>query len=217
MSSPTVKNARAAKAAATRHRMRQAALTLFGAHGYAATSMQAIANEAGVAVQTMHFTFGTKRALLSELLDVAVAGDEKPVPTLQRPWVAEAIAEPDPAAQLRRQARAAREIYQRVAPVLEIVRGAATADPEIAELWETNNAQRATVQEQLITALAGKTALRDQMAVATAVDIALALQTPELYQFLTGRRGWTPRQVEAWIADTLIDSLLPKSIQKVRP
>ena len=87
---------RADKARANRHRMRAAALALFTERGYAATSMQAIADAAGMAVQTLYFTFGTKRALLSEILDIAVAGDEEPVPTLERPGVLAAIDDPDP-------------------------------------------------------------------------------------------------------------------------
>jgi AcrR family transcriptional regulator len=202
-------NARADKARANRRRMRDAALSLFVGQGYVATPMQAIADEAGVAVQTLYFTFGTKAALLSEILDVAVAGDDEPVPTLERPAALAALAEPDPRRQLRAQVRLAREIYERVAPVLQVVAGAASADPDIAELWEINNAQRATAQERLITALAAKTPLREGLDVATAIDITLALQTPEMYQYLTGRRGWSPHRWERWTADILISELLP--------
>jgi AcrR family transcriptional regulator len=200
---------RADKAQANRHRMRTAAQTLFAARGYSATSMQAIADEAGMAVQTLYFTFGTKRALLSELLDVAVAGDDEPVPTLERPGVRAAIEDPDPVAQLRRQARLAREIYERVAPVLQIVAHAAAADPEIHDLWETNNAQRAVVMERLITALAEKSALREGLDTLMATDVALALQSPELYHFLTARRGWPASRWEHWTADALVTQLLP--------
>jgi AcrR family transcriptional regulator len=200
---------RAEKAQANRQRMRAAAQTLFASRGYSATSMQAIADEAGMAVQTLYFTFGTKRALLSELLDVAVAGDDEPVPTLERPRVLAAIDNPDPVVQLHELAGIAREIYERVAPVLQVVAHAAPGDPEIHELWMTNNAQRAVVMERFITALAGKTPLRDGLDTATAIDVALALQSPELYQFLTVRRGWSPARWEQWTADALVTQLLP--------
>lgn len=200
---------RAEKAQANRQRMRTAAQTLFAGRGYSATSMQAIADEAGMAVQTLYFTFRTKRALLSELLDVAVAGDEEPVPTLERPRVVAALENPDPVAQLRELAGIAREIYERVAPVLQVVAHAAPGDPEIHELWMTNNAQRAVAMEQFITALAGKTPLRDGLDTAMAIDIALALQSPEMYQFLTTRRGWSPARWEQWTADALVTQLLP--------
>ncbi|TCM35269.1 TetR/AcrR family transcriptional regulator [Kribbella sp. VKM Ac-2568] len=200
---------RADKARANRRRMRAAALALFTDRGYASTSMQAVADEAGVAVQTLYFTFGTKRALLSEILDIAVAGDEEPVPTLERPRVLAAIDDPDRERQLREQARIAREIYQRVAPVLQVVANAASADPELAELWETNNTQRADVMERLISALVAKGPLRDGLDTAMAIDIALALQSPEMYQYLTKRRGWSPSRWEQWTADALITQLLP--------
>ncbi|RZU11971.1 TetR family transcriptional regulator [Kribbella rubisoli] len=200
---------RAEKAQANRQRMRTAAQTLFTSRGYSATSMQAIADEAGMAVQTLYFTFRTKRALLSELLDVAIAGDDEPVPTLERPRVLAAIDNPDPVAQLQELAGIAREIYERVAPVLQVVAHAAPGDPEIHELWMTNNAQRAVVMERFIAALAGKTPLRDGLDTAMATDIALALQSPEMYQFFTTRRGWSPDRWQQWTADALVTQLLP--------
>ena len=199
---------RADKARANRRRMRAAALNLFVGRGYAATSMQAIADEAGMAVQTLYFTFGTKNALLKEILDIAVAGDDEPVPTLERPRVRATIADLDPVRQLREHARLSREIYERVAPVLQVVASAASADADIAELWETNNTQRAIVMEELITALAAKAPLRDGVDTAMAIDIALALQSPEMYHYLTSRRGWNPARWEQWTADALITQLL---------
>lgn len=189
--------------------MREAALRLFRDQGYAATPMQAIADEAGVAVQTLYFTFGTKRALLSEILDVAIAGDEEPIATLDRPHIQALLDDPDPVAQLRGQARVTRSVYERLAPALEVVRGAATADPDLAALWERSVQQRATVMERFIGALAAKTPLRDGMDQATAVDIALALQSPEIITFLTGQRGWSPEKYEQWLASALISELLP--------
>ncbi|MFI5692736.1 TetR/AcrR family transcriptional regulator [Kribbella sp. NPDC051586] len=200
---------RAEKARANRQRMRAAAQTLFAGRGYSATSMQAIADEAGMAVQTLYFTFRTKRALLSELLDVAIAGDDEPVPTLERPRILAAIDDPDPVAQLHEQARIAREIYERVAPVLQVVAHAAPGDPEIHELWMTNNEQRAVVMERMIAALAAKTPLRDGLGLAMATDVALALQSPEMYQFFTAHRGWSPSRWEQWTADALVAQLLP--------
>jgi AcrR family transcriptional regulator len=174
-----------------------------------AFALQAIADEAGVAVQTLYFPFGTKRGLLSEILDVAVAGDDEPAPTLERRAALAALADPDPRRQLRTQVRLAREIYERVAPVLQVVASAASADPDIAELWEINNTERATVQERLITALTTKGPLREGLDTIAAIDIALALQTPEMYEYLTRRRGWSPERWEHWTADALISELLP--------
>jgi hypothetical protein len=158
------------------------------------------------------FREGTKRALLSEILDIAIAGDEEPVATLDRPHIQALLDDPDPVAQLRGQARVTRSVYERLAPALEVVRGAATADPDLAALWERSIQQRATVMERFIAALVTKTPLRDGMDQATAVDIALALQSPELIMFLTGQRGWSPDKYEQWLANALISELLPAKL-----
>src|SRR5262245_43340991 len=73
------------KSRATRRRIREAAERLFVRHGYLSTTIEAIAAEAAVAVQTVYFVFGTKHALLAEVLDVATAGDEAPAPIRERP------------------------------------------------------------------------------------------------------------------------------------
>lgn len=80
---------------------------------------------------------------------------------------------------------------------------------QLAELWEANNSQRATLMERLISALVAKGPLRDGLDTAMAIDIALALQSPEMYQYLTKRRGWSPSRWEQWTADALITQLLP--------
>lgn len=199
--------ARMARTAANRARMLGAARDLFTVHGYTATTMKAIADRAGMAVQTLYFTFATKRAILSELLDVEIAGDAEPVATLDRPWVAEALAAPA-GEQLRLQVAAAARILARVAPLLEVVRSAAATDPEIAELWRANIAQRHTVQLRFAEALAGKGALRPGTDPARAADIALAVLAPETYHLLVDERGWTPRAWREWATDALARQLL---------
>src|SRR5689334_15071718 len=78
-----------------RQTIRDAAEKLFLAQGYAATSIAAIAEEAGVAPETVYATFKNKRALLKELIDVRVAGDDEPIAINDRPWLDEIRAEPD--------------------------------------------------------------------------------------------------------------------------
>jgi hypothetical protein len=89
-----------------------------------------------------------------------------------------------------------------------VIRGAATSAPDLAELWEASITQRTETAEHLIAALAAKTPLRPGVDQAAAVDIALALQGPELYQFLVDRRGWSPGQYERWLAGILTSELL---------
>ena len=93
--SETVKP-RAARTRATRRRIVDAAAELFVERGYGVTTLEQIAARAGVAVQTVYFHFGNKRTVLKEAVDVAAVGDDEPVALLERPWLDELRAEPDP-------------------------------------------------------------------------------------------------------------------------
>ena len=201
---------RAAKTTANRAKMLAAARELFTSRGYTSTTMKAIADQAGMAVQTLYFTFATKRAILSELLDVEIAGDTEPVATMDRPWFTAAIAA-TPTQQIKLQVAAAATIYARVSPLLEVIRAAAATDRELAELWQTNVAQRHLVQLRLAEALAAKTPLRAGITAARAADIALATLAPETYQLLVHERGWSATEWESWATDALTRQLLPSA------
>ncbi|MFF0449607.1 helix-turn-helix domain-containing protein [Streptomyces sp. NPDC004609] len=202
---------RAEKALRTRRRMLDAAHRLFVERGWTRTTVEDIARAAEVGVQTVYFTFGNKRALLKEALDTAIAGDTDPITTLDRPWAREVLAEPAPAAQLALQAAGARRVLERAAPVLEVVRAAAAADAELAELWRANGEQRHTVQRRFAEALVEKAgdALRDGHDAASAADIAVTVLGPETYALLVTGRGWSPSRWEHWAADALVRQLLP--------
>jgi hypothetical protein len=117
--------------------------------------------------------------------------------------VRDALADPDPLGQLRRQVAGAADIYLRAAPLLDVVRSAATTDPDLAEVWATNLQQRLTVLRVFAEALTRKTALRDELTAEAAADIALALLSPETYNLLVNDRGWTHRRWQDWAADAL--------------
>lgn len=191
--------------------MLDSATTLFAERGWARTTVEDIARTAEVGVQTVYFTFGNKRALLKEVLDTAIAGDMDPVATLDRPWAREVLAEPDPATQLALQAAGARHVLDRAASALEVVRGAAAADPEIAALWQANLDQRHAVQLRFAEALVGKSdgGLPGGFDANTAADIATTLLGPETYGLLVGHLGWSPARWERWAADALVQQLLP--------
>jgi len=198
---------RTARARATRARVVAAATGLFTAAGYAATSVEAIATTAGVGVQTVYYAFGTKRAILTEALDHAVAGDDEPVPTLQRSWARATLDEPDPIKQLHRQVAGAADIYERAAPLLDVVRSAAATDPDLAEAWRTNLDQRRTVQHAFTTALATKTPLTAGLDIDRAADIVLAVLSPEIYLLLVQIRSWSTDQWQQWATNALIQQL----------
>ncbi|MEV0819891.1 TetR/AcrR family transcriptional regulator [Nonomuraea rubra] len=198
---------RAARAAVTRARILEAAADLFTTAGYTGTSIGAIAAKAGVGEQTIYYAFGTKKAILAMALDQAIAGDDQPTPTLERPWATDALADPDPCGQLRRQAAGAGDIYLRAAPLLDVVRSAAPTDPDLSELWSANLRQRLTVQLAFAHALASKTRLRDDLTPETAADIALAILSPETYNLLAGERKWPHAAWQAWAERALISML----------
>ncbi|WP_188196532.1 TetR/AcrR family transcriptional regulator [Nonomuraea sp. SYSU D8015] len=204
---PARRDGRAARAEATRARIVAAATELFTTTGYTTTSIGAIAAKAGVSEQTVYYAFGTKKAVLAAALDVAVAGDDQPIPTLERGWAKDALADPDPRGQLRRQVAGAADIYLRAAPLLDVVRSAAPTDPDLAELWSANIEQRLTVQRVFTEALARKTTLRDGITPETAADVALTILAPETYNLLVKERKWPHATWQAW-AETALATLL---------
>src|SRR3954466_3209022 len=122
------------QAAATRRQILEAAQRLFEEQGYAATTMSAIAAEAGVALKTVYVAFETKSGLLRALWHLLLRGDEADVPIDQRPWYREVLAEPDPERQLRLGAANARAVKERAGALMAVIRDAAPSEPDIAAL-----------------------------------------------------------------------------------
>lgn len=207
---PYASSSRDRKARATRERILEAAGRLFAEQGYVSTTIEFVAKEADVAVQTIYFIFGNKRSMLKELVDVTVAGDHEPIPTLERPWVKEVLTEPKPGAQLRLHVHKVREIYERVSPVLEVVRQAADVDPEIAQLWQSNREQRRVVLERVLRSLVAKGGLRKGLGLKRASDVGYALLSQEMFQLMVADRGWSPLEWERWTAEVLCRQLLPE-------
>ena len=193
----------------TRRVILDAASSLFVARGYGSTTIGAVAEEAGVAPETVYAAFRSKRSLLAELIDVSIAGDDAPVPILERPWVRQLWEEPDTRGRLRILARNARSMLERSTPILEVLRGAAAADPELAELWRRYKAQRFEGQRVLLGILTERSGLRDGLTAETALDVLFALGSPETYGLLVGDRGWSPARFEGWYEDALARLLLP--------
>ncbi|HEY2668928.1 MAG TPA: helix-turn-helix domain-containing protein [Rugosimonospora sp.] len=198
-----VKGRRAEKARATRRKIVEAARELFIERGYGATALQDIADRAGVAVQTIYFTFGNKRTLLKELGDITIAGDDEPVATVERPWFREALAAGTAAEQLEGIVHGARGVLERLAPIAEVLRTAATVEPAVAALWRTDADPRFTVYETAAQALVTKPDARAGMSAEHAADVLFGLLSPELYLVLVRDRGWSPERWERWAYETL--------------
>ena len=199
---------RSQQAAATRREILEAALRLFEQRGYTATTMAAIATEAGVALKTVYVAFQTKRGLLLALWHLRLRGDEAPVPVGERPWFREVIDEPDPERLLRLNARNSLVVKERAGPLLEILRNAASADGELAALWKRIQTEFYDNQRAVVERLQANNALRPGLELDQAADILWALNHPDLYRLLVGERGWTPQQYEEWLGDAFCTQLL---------
>lgn len=187
---------------ATRHAVLEAARARFIEKGYVATTIDAIAADANVAPETVYAVFGTKRALLSELVDVSIAGGDQALPILEQPWVQEMREAPDLHHRIQILASNGRSILERRAAVDEVVRGAAAADPEIAALWERGKAARHAGQLAVLRLVIGA-ADPPAMGFKTAADILFALGSPETYRLLVVDRGWTGARFEHWYGETI--------------
>lgn len=185
-----------------------AAMSLFVMRGYPSTTVEMIAQEAGVAVQTVYFSFRAKVNILKQLVDINVAGDTQPTAILQRAWVTDALAEPDPARQLEIQVKGTAAIHRRVAPLLNVLRCASDTDPAVGGLWRANQEQRRALQRQLIIALRRKGGLPPQIRLGQAVDISYTMLGPELFHVLVTERGWSIPEWERWTLRVLHRELL---------
>jgi AcrR family transcriptional regulator len=201
--SPVKRSKQADKARQTRRRITAAARDLFAEHGYGATTLQDVADRAGVAVQTVYFVFGNKRSLLKEVVDTTIAGDDQPIATMERDWFRDALATATAPELLRQLIHSTGQITARVAPILDVLRTAATIDPEIAEQWPQDSNPRYTVHAAAAQALAAKPGARPDVPAEHAADLLYGILSPELYQLLVRDRGWTPQQWEQWAYDTL--------------
>jgi AcrR family transcriptional regulator len=199
------------QAAATRGLILDVAQRLFERDGYAATSMAAIAAEAGVALKTVYVVFETKAGLLRAVWHRLLRGDEDDIPVGEQPWYQEVIGEADPERQLRLNARNSRIVKVRAGALMEAIRGAAPADPEIRLLWERIQAEFHANQRSIVESLHEKAALKPDLDVASAADILWAINHPSVYQLLVADRGWTPERYEEWLADTFCSQLLRES------
>src|SRR5437763_1966027 len=165
------------QAAATRREILDAAQRLFERQGYAATTIAAIAAEAGVALKTVYVAFETKNGVLRALWHLLLRGDEEDAPVGEREWFRELLAEPDAEQQLRLMARQSRLTKLRIGPIIEVIRSAASADPELGVLWDRIQSDFYALQRALVEKLAERQALRPSLDVDRATDILWTLNS----------------------------------------
>jgi len=196
------------QAAATRRLIIDAAKQLFEAQGYAATTMGAVATEAGVALKTVYLAFETKARLLRAVWDLALKGDDADAPVGDRPWYLAVLEEPDPRRKLRLLAQASCAVKLRIASLLGVIRDAAPSEEEIGALWALIQTDFHANQGAIVATLERAGSLAPGIDAARATDILWTLNHPDIWLLLVGQRGWTPEQFEAWLGDTAIAQLL---------
>lgn len=188
--------------------MLDAARAQFVEHGYTATTMDQIAADAGVAVQTVYYTFRTKGRLLIELVDVTAAGSDEPVRPMERPWAVEMLATASASRALALAVEHGTAIYDRVAGLWPTVNAAAAVDPDVARYWAEVGTRRRNGQAALIAHLRALEAMPTDLDEAKAVDILFLMAGHDTYRNLVIDAGWSPESYRAWLFATLKKLLL---------
>ena len=196
------------QARATRRAIVGAAARLFVGRGYGATTIDAIAEDAGVSRKTVFTSVGGKSEALKLAIDWAIVGDDEPVALLDRPRIQASMAEPDARRILREFAHDVRLIGARIAPLVAVAVAAAGTDQEITALVEEGRSQRLEGMHRLAQVLADRRALRTDLSVLEVADVLWLFNDPAVYQQLVLQQGWDPDRYENWLADTLIRLIL---------
>ncbi|BBH68288.1 TetR family transcriptional regulator [Actinoplanes sp. OR16] len=200
---------RAEQARLTRRRILDAARELLVARGPAAVTMRVVAERADVSVETVRKVFGTKAALIKDVYDVTLAGDDEPIPMIDRPEIRAVFAATRPEDKVARYASAARRIGERVGPLLAtLLAGARGGDPDLIQFRETINRERMAGAGGIVRHLAATGGLRAGLDPGRAGDVVWTLISPEVFDLLVGDRGWSPDEYERWLARALTDALV---------
>jgi AcrR family transcriptional regulator len=188
------------------------ALALFSERGYAATTIEAVARGAGVAVQTVYFTFHTKAELLIAAIELAGAEPEAPLAVMDRAWIGKVL---DAASGPRRLAlivEHGNDIYRRVGPLLPAVSAARSVDPDVDRAWQALVARRRAGMGRIIDVFAGRGELRHGLDPALALDLLFGIHRAETYLAFTVECEWPLPRYKAWQFVTLARQLLPPAV-----
>jgi AcrR family transcriptional regulator len=202
---------RAEQAAATKRAVLAAARELFAEHGYAATSVAAIAARAGVAVDTLYAAVGRKPVILRQLLETAISGTDDEVPALERAYVGRVRAAPSAAEKIALYAAAIAQLGVRLAPVHLALAEAALSDPECAALRAEISARRAANMRLFAADLRAAGGVRDDLTDDQVADIVWSMNASEYRALLVGERGWTAEEFGVYLADAWTRLLLEPS------
>ena len=172
-----------------------AARDLFIERGYGQTTMVAIAQRAGVSVETVYAAFSSKPNLLKEVWDVTIGGDDEDIPLHERPHFRAMRAEPDLATRLAMYAAIVTEMSPRTIPFIMALRGAAATEPAAATMLEEIDRQRLNG----MTIAAGELAAGLAVSEEEARDVLWTTNAGDLWHHLVQKRGWPPERFERWL------------------
>ncbi len=196
------------QAKATRRAVLQAARELFIAQGYGATTVEQIAQRAGVSKPTVFSAVGNKQLVLRAVRDVAIAGDDEPVPVAKRPATDRIRAEPDQRRAVALLAQHLTGVASRYAEINEVLHAAAdSGEDDLRELWKLEEDQRLTGARLWVDVLTSKGPLRPGLDNGTAVDVMWLLMSTDNYYRLVHRRRWTKQQYQQWLAASITQLL----------
>jgi AcrR family transcriptional regulator len=196
------------QAAATRRTILEAAERLFLQDGYPATTMDAIAAEAGVSLKTAYLPFSTKSGLLRALWDLRLKRDDADAPVVQHEWFREVMEEPDPVRKLQLNARNSAAAKTRIGGLFRVIRGAAEIDADCGALWRLIQSDFYANQQVIVESIHRGGGLRRGLTVAAGTDILWTLNHPDAWMLLAGQRGWSPQAYETWLAQASCTQLL---------
>jgi AcrR family transcriptional regulator len=192
----------------TRRTILAAAKRRFEEHGYSATTVAEIAAEAGVATKTVYLAFESKGGVLRALWNLLLRGEQDDRPIAEQAWYREVLENPDPERQLRLNARNSAQGKLRISSILEVIRSAAAADPEIDVLWQRIQSDYRANQRAIVESLSQRQALSPGLDLEHAADVLWTINHPNTWQLLVVQRGWTPAQYEQWSGDAACRELL---------
>jgi AcrR family transcriptional regulator len=201
---------RQAKADETRRRILEAARKQFMERSYSGATAETIAAEAGVAAPTIYAIFKNKKKLLISLMNVSpTTGVEDHTPMSERSNVRAVSEEHDQRRQFQMFAQVVAANLDQVAVVSEIMTDAAKVEPDFARILQKLNKQRLEHMTLAVQQIAANGPFRDEMDETYARDTVWTLTSPEVFLLLTRDRGWSKEQYAEWLADLLINALLP--------
>ena len=196
------------QARATRRAVVSAARDLFVELGWSRTTIDAVADRAGVSRKTVFTSVGGKASLLKLALDWALVGDDEPVPLQDRQVIAELEQQTDPHALVAQWARFVAELEERAAPLGAVLVVAADADREAATVHAVSERNRLGGAELFVSRLAALAEGRSGPTTQRAVAAALVLMDPSIDRTLVSEHGWTRGEYADWIERSAVAELL---------